>query len=234
MINCRLPYFEERTVPIDTIVLHCFAYDVDKGIQTFHQAGVSAHYMIGLNGKIYKLVDEDKCAWHAGKSFWRGRESLNRNSIGIEVCSPTLGQEPYNFRQIASLLRLCRRLIRRYHIKPQNIVGHSDIAPTRKPDPGRAFPWAYLARHGVGLWYRLEDIGKNEECDAAKMLAAIGYDISDLHAAKWAFCRHFFPQIVPVNDDVMALINQPYPKEDLSDTEAFIKVLKAVHYRFLR
>lgn len=234
MINLNLPYFEERTEPIDTLVLHCLAYDVEKGIETFHQAGVSAHYMIGLNGRIYKLVDEDKCAWHAGKSFWRGRESLNKHSIGIEICSPTLGQAPYDRRQVASLVRLCRRLIRRYHIRPQNIVGHADVAPARKPDPGRAFPWAYLARRGIGLWYRPEDIGKDTGRTEAEMLAAIGYDISNLQAAEWAFCRHFLPEVVPVEADIAALIKNPYPQKDIADTDQFSNVLKAVYRRYAR
>lgn len=232
MIKNDLPYFSERTEPIDTLVLHCLAYDVEKGLETFHQAQVSAHYMIDMQGRIHQLVPENKCAWHAGKSFWRGRDGLNKYSIGIEVYSPSLGQESYSPKQIFALIRLCRRLIKRYHIKPQNIVGHSDIAPTRKPDPGKAFPWAYLARHGIGKWYKSKHCHCGDPSAEEQMLAAIGYDVSDFKAAQWAFCRHFVPELVPENKNIIDLINQPIPQETISDKQHYLSVLQAVYNVF--
>ena len=167
MKNIHLPYFNDRKANIDMLVLHCQAFDVDDAIDILHQLQLSAHYMIGLNGKIYQLVDDKYRAWHTktGASYWKGVDDINSCSIGIEVCSLSLGQEQYSKKQIHSLLRLCKTLIRKHHIKKQNIVGHSDICSNRKPDPGKCFPWEYLARHGMGLWYNIKDAKKVKETD---------------------------------------------------------------------
>lgn len=228
----RLPFFDERNAPIDTIILHCNAFTAEQALESFRQAEVSAHYLIGLDGKVYNSVDDDKRAWHAGKSYWQGREGLNHNSIGIEVCNLTLGQSPYNQKQIMAVLALCKRLMKKYHIKPQNVLGHSDIAPTRKPDPGICFPWRYLARHGVGVWYNLRNADKVTEVDEQKMLAAIGYDVANLTAAKWAFCRHWLPEVVPIDNDVMHLLNNPYNQRFDAEKQKFSAVLRAVYMQF--
>lgn len=232
MIRVELPYYSQRTAKIDMLVLHCLAFDAKQGIESFRQAEVSAHYLIDEHGKIFHLVDNEKCAWHAGKSYWQGRESLNKNSIGIELCSPTLGQRCYDKRQIYSLIRLCRCLMRRYHICSQNVVGHSDIAPTRKPDPGKSFPWQYLARHGICTWLNLKHAPLVSETDELKMLAKIGYDTTNLLAAKYAFCRHFMPQAVPEEKDIHRLLEQPYADNLLIDEAKFLDVLKAVYYQY--
>lgn len=227
-----LPYFDERDEKIDTLVFHCLAFDVDAGLQSFKDASVSSHYMIGLDGKIHHLVDEKKRAWHAGKSFWRGRESLNKNSIGIELCSLSFGQEEYDPRQIHALIRLSKKLIRKYKIKPQNMIGHSDIAPVRKADPGKAFPWRYLSKHGIGLWYNMADSAKVSENDPKTLLERIGYDVSNLDAAKWAFCRHFLPDQIGEDKNVRDLIENPYPQQLRINEEAFLTALKAVYFKF--
>lgn len=231
-MDFRLPFFDERNAAIDTIILHCNAFTAEQAVESFKQAEVSAHYLIGLDGKVYNLVAEDKRAWHAGKSFWRGREGLNHNSVGIEVCNLTLGQSPYSQPQIRAVLSLCKKLMKKYHIKPQNVLGHSDIAPTRKPDPGVCFPWRYLARHGVGVWYNLRNADKVTEVDEQKMLAAIGYDVANLTAAKWAFCRHWLPEVVPIDNDVMHLLNNPYNQRFDAEKQKFSAVLRAVYMQF--
>ena len=121
------------------------------------QSEVSSHYLIKNNGELVTFVPELYTAWHAGKSIWRKYKSLNKNSIGIEISNP--GHE-FNYRkfskkQITSLLRLSLFLIKKYKINPKNILGHSDIAPDRKKDPGENFPWKYLAKNKIGLWHSL-------------------------------------------------------------------------------
>ncbi len=237
MINIDLPYFDERKTGIDMLVLHCQAFDIKEAIDILHQYKLSAHYMIGLDGKIYKLVNDEYRAWHTktDASYWNGAGDMNSRSIGIEVCSLSLGQEQYTKKQINSILRLCKTLIKKHHIKKENVVGHSDICPNRKPDPGKCFPWHYLARHGVGFWYDIKDAKKVEEADESKMLSEIGYNVEDLMAAKWAFCKRFMPEVVPT-DDVRNLIDNPVPE----NADIFIKntnfadVLKAVYYRYTK
>ena len=229
MHQIDLPYFDERNAKIDMIVIHCLAHDVKGAIESFHLHQVSSHYLIDENGKIYQFVDDDKRAWHAGKSFWQRKENLNHNSIGIELCSKSFGQEAYPPAQISALIRLCQRLKRKYHIKKERILGHSDIAPTRKADPGKAFPWRYLARHGLGVWYDLKNAKKVEISDEKEFLSQIGYDISDLNAAKWAFIRHFMGDIVPV-DTIKNLEEKPYPDQIDVPHDEFLSILKAVAF----
>ena len=219
------------------LVLHCQAFDADKAVDILHQVQLSAHYMIGLDGKIYQMVEDKYRAWHTktGASYWKGLDDINSCSIGIEICSLSLGQKQYSEKQISSLLRLCKTLIRKYHIKKQNVVGHSDICPNRKPDPGKSFPWEYLARHGIGLWYNLKDAKKVQETDESKMLSAIGYNVDNLIATKWAFCKRFMPEIIP-SYDIKCLIDKPVPESAdklMADTN-FNEILKAVYYRYTK
>lgn len=219
------------------LVLHCQAFDVDDAIDILHQVQLSAHYMIGLDGKIYQMVEDKYRAWHTktGASYWKGFDDINSRSIGVEICSLSLGQKQYSKKQISSLLRLCKTLIRKYHIKKQNVVGHSDICPNRKPDPGKSFPWEYLARHGICLWYNIKDAKKVQETDESKMLSVIGYNVENLTSAKWAFCKRFMPNIVP-DDVVKNLIDNPVPEnaEKLMQNSSFSEVLKAVYYKYTK
>jgi N-acetylmuramoyl-L-alanine amidase len=118
---------------------------------------VSAHYLINREGLIYQLVDDSKRAWHAGVSYWLGRSKLNDNSIGIELSNPghLNGYREFTNSQISSLIYLCQGLIDKYQIKPINIVGHSDIAPDRKKDPGELFDWKLLADHNIGIYHNI-------------------------------------------------------------------------------
>ena len=122
------------------------------------QSEVSSHYLIKNNGNILTLVPDLYEAWHAGKSSWKSYKSLNQNSIGIEIINPghKFGYKKFSKKQISSLLKLNKFLIKKYKISPKNILGHSDIAPERKKDPGEKFPWEYLSKNNVGLWHSLK------------------------------------------------------------------------------
>ena len=121
------------------------------------QSEVSCHYLIKNNGVIVKIVPDLYIAWHAGKSSWKNYKSLNQNSIGIEITNPGHDHDYKKFKkkQIISLLKLTKLLIKKYKINPKNILGHSDIAVQRKKDPGEKFPWEYLSKNKIGIWHRL-------------------------------------------------------------------------------
>ena len=116
---------------------------------------VSSHYLINRRGKIFSLVQNRYVAWHAGKSCWGRHKNLNKNSIGIELVNKghQFGYTSFEKKQILSLVKLCKKLVKKYKINKKNIVGHSDIAPLRKIDPGEKFPWKFLARNKVGVWH---------------------------------------------------------------------------------
>ena len=116
---------------------------------------VSSHFVINQNGKIYRLVQDDQTAWHAGKSCWGKYKNLNKNSIGIELVNKGHEFDYTNFKkkQLSSLIKICKILIKKYKIKKRNIVGHSDISPLRKIDPGEKFPWKELADKKIGIWH---------------------------------------------------------------------------------
>ena len=221
-----LPYFNERPSKVSALVLHCSAHDTDDMIAVLQKEELSAHYVVGLNGDVVQLVPEEKRAWHAGISSWREFENLNHNSIGIEISSLSMGQEPYSEKQIKSVMELCQEIIKRHQIPARNVVGHSDIAPTRKPDPGVAFPWKLLAENGVGLWYDLQDAEKIAENNPKILLKRIGYNTENLPAAMTAFCRHFIPQEVEIKQDIHTLLQYPF-NENFSPDEKYLPILKA-------
>lgn len=117
-------------------------------------AEVSAHYLVGEDGRVCQLVPEHRRAWHAGHATWRGQGDINSRSIGIEIVNPghAWGYRPFQEAQIAALVPLCQGIIARHGVPAQNVVGHSDIAPNRKEDPGELFSWRQLAKAGIGLW----------------------------------------------------------------------------------
>ena len=124
---------------------------------TSKSSEVSTHYLINRKGSITRLVDEKKTAWHAGKSKWKNSINLNNQSIGIELVNKghQFGYEKFSKKQITNLILLCKGLVKKYKIKKQNIVGHSDIAPLRKKDPGEKFPWLFLAKKKIGYWHNV-------------------------------------------------------------------------------
>ena len=137
------------------------------------QSEVSSHYLIKTNGNIITLVPDLYVAWHAGKSSWKSYKSLNQNSIGIEITNPghEFGYKKFSKKQIYSLLKLSKILIKIYKINNKNILGHSDIAPERKKDPGEKFPWEYLSKNRIGLWHSLkkEELIKNRGLKVSKI-----------------------------------------------------------------
>lgn len=153
------------------------------------QGRVSAHYLIGSDGRLYQLVAEDVRAWHAGASRWAGLEDLNSASIGIELDND--GESPFTEVQIAALLGLLDDVTTRLQIPRHAVVAHGDIAPTRKRDPGALFPWQRLAEAGFGLWPRAQPAPAPAGFDPWLALRLIGYDLRDPAAAVRAFHRHY-------------------------------------------
>ena len=152
------PNFDQRRAPPDMVVLHY------TGMQTGQaaidrlrdpDAKVSAHYVVEEDGRLFRLVDEERRAWHAGKSFWKGDTDINACSIGGEIVNPrhAFGYRAFPDAQIETVIRLLDDIRGRWSIENARILGHSDVAPARKEDPGELFPWRRLAEHGHGLWF---------------------------------------------------------------------------------
>ncbi len=191
------PNQDDRPSGIDTLVLHY------TGMQTGRDAidrlcdptaKVSSHYVVEEDGTVWRLVPEGRRAWHAGVSFWRGRHGLNDVSIGIEIVNPghEWGYKPFPAGQMASVAELCLGILARWPIPAVNVVGHSDVAPDRKQDPGELFDWAGLAAAGVGLWPG-PDGSPMAINDMPGALREIGYPIPDLTATLQAFQRRWRP-----------------------------------------
>jgi N-acetylmuramoyl-L-alanine amidase len=180
---------------VDMLVLHYTGMaDADAALRrmTDPAAEVSAHYMIDEDGAVLQLVDEARRAWHAGVARWRGHDDINSRSIGIELVNPghEFGYRAFADPQMVALTAVAADIVARHPIPPRNVVGHSDIAPARKCDPGELFDWRGLADAGIGLWPGEAD-GETESVFA--MLARYGYDTGDAGAALTAFQRHFRP-----------------------------------------
>ncbi|TVR96882.1 MAG: N-acetylmuramoyl-L-alanine amidase [Rhodospirillales bacterium] len=161
-------------------------------------ARVSAHYLVDEDGTVTPLVPEVRRAWHAGVAFWRGRTDINARSIGIELVNPghEFGYRPFPEAQMTALRALAEDIIRRHGIPARNVVGHSDVAPMRKQDPGELFDWAGLAPRGIGLWPAEADDCPMDAAVITAMLGEVGYDLTDPTAALKAFQRHFRPSRV--------------------------------------
>jgi N-acetylmuramoyl-L-alanine amidase len=169
-------------------------------------AKVSAHYLVDEDGTVWRLVDEAMRAWHAGVSFWRGRSDMNAASIGIELVNPghEFGYRPFLDAQIAALEELAREILARHPIPARHVLGHSDVAPQRKQDPGELFDWARMARAGIGLWPDFSAPVEAPEgiAELHAALTSIGYacptaDERDVEmtAVIAAFQRHFRPAL---------------------------------------
>jgi len=196
------PNFDDRGRAIDMIILHYTGMRTGKEALDRlcnSQAKVSAHYLVEENGTVYALVPETKRAWHAGVGAWKGEADLNARSVGIEIVNPghEFGYRKFPKRQIDIVIALVKEIAARHAIDPRKVLGHSDIAPQRKEDPGELFPWGKLASEGlaIGRYKGGEDDTITYE-DALSMLRAIGYDAPDkAHAAALvAFQRRFCPE----------------------------------------
>lgn len=157
LVECPSPNHDARDADVDMLVLHYTGMKTaDEALArlTDPAAKVSAHYTIGRDGRVYRHVPEDRRAWHAGVSYWAGARNINSRSIGIELVNPghEFGYIPFTDEQIAALIDIAQEIIARHAIPPARVVGHSDVAPARKEDPGELFPWKTLSEYGLGLW----------------------------------------------------------------------------------
>lgn len=203
MIDTPSPNFDERTSQVSMLVLHYTGMvDAASAIARLvdPEAKVSAHYLIAEDGQIVRMVDESKRAWHAGRSHWRGFDDINSASIGIELVNPghEFGYRPFPDAQIDALIPLVAAIVERHGITRGNIVGHSDIAPTRKQDPGELFPWYKLARLRLALPRPTKNLTDPLWSDAGFLLALqrFGYEIADPLAATVAFQRRFRQELL--------------------------------------
>ncbi len=174
------------------VIIHHTAQDsLAQTITTFilERTQVSAHYVVGRDGQVVQMLNDELRAFHAGVSKWGNNYDMNSSSIGIELDNN--GAEPFSDLQIKSLLILLQKLKTTYNIPAANFIGHADIAPKRKPDPSILFPWKTLADNGFGLWYDIPNYPPPVDFDIEAALHRIGYDTSDLPAAIIAFKRHF-------------------------------------------
>ena len=197
------PNYDERQAEIDMLLLHYTSMkscDEARARLCDERSKVSAHYLIDEDGALYELVPEDKRAWHAGAAFWQGETDINSCSIGIEISNGghDFGLPDFPAAQMKSVVSLCADLVIKYRISPERVLAHSDVAPSRKQDPGEKFDWARLAREGVGLWIDKqlppdENIMSGEQF--LKDLAAYGYQTEGVSAEEVvrAFQRHYRP-----------------------------------------
>ncbi|NBC20009.1 MAG: N-acetylmuramoyl-L-alanine amidase [Alphaproteobacteria bacterium] len=231
------PNFNARRHRLDMLVLH---YTGMKSAEAAlsrladPEASVSAHYVVLEDGLIIQMVDEAHRAWHAGAASWQGDDDLNSRSIGVEIVNgghdfplDEGGLSPFRDVQVAAVTSLCQAILTRHAIPQTRIVGHSDIAPERKRDPGEHFPWERLARHGIGLWpekapqltgqaLRGRGLVSGESGPAVRrmqdQLAAIGYDLprsgvfdARTEAVVTAFQRRWRPRQVTGEADLSCL-----------------------------
>ena len=180
-------------MPVIIVLHHTDQHSAQQSLDTLRSANsggkVSAHYLIGADGKRYQLVADDRRAWHAGPGRWGTITDLNSASIGIELDND--GDTPFAPAQIQSLIVLLQDLSSRLRIPPAQVIGHADLAPSRKQDPSRFFPWQQLAQAGFGVWPRAADGLPPAGFDAWQALAAFGYPLHDRDAAVGAFHRRF-------------------------------------------
>ena len=189
------------------------------------QSEVSSHYFIKNNGKLLLLVPELYIAWHAGKSSWKNKKFLNKSSIGIEISNPghRYGYKKFNKKQIQILINLLKKLINKFKISPKNILGHSDIAPERKKDPGEKFPWKKLAKKKVSIWHKINPKIllklRNQKCSKKDCISfvynlkKIGYSKCTQKYLAKAFQMRFRPE----------LINGKIDKECLEISKSIVK-----------
>ncbi len=209
--------------PIDILVLHY------TGMQSGQDAldrlcdpdsSVSSHYLVEEDGRIFRLVDEDKRAWHAGRGNWQDCLDVNSHSIGIEIVNPghEFGYRPFPDKQITSVIALCQDILTRHKIPAGRIIAHSDMAPDRKEDPGEFFPWNLLAENGIGLWPGIRPTSPVNLPEFDRLLDQIGYggpsdDVTETEQDAYrikryiAFQRHWRPSDISgvIDDECMGI-----------------------------
>ena len=213
---------KRKTNQIKFLIFHYTGMKTEKAAinrLTDIESRVSAHYLIKQNGEIITLVPDLYTAWHAGKSVWKNYTSLNKDSIGIEIVNPghDINYKKFSKIQLRTLIRLSKFLIKKYKINSKNVLGHSDIAPERKKDPGEKFPWKLLSKEKIGYWHNLNqnELIKNRNLKTSSKeknlfltnLFKIGYQKKFLYNSNFnrisfdqiiskAFQRRFRPEII--------------------------------------
>ena len=196
------------------------------------KSNVSCHFLINKRGKVYRMVEDNKIAWHAGKSWWGNYKNLNKSSIGIELVNKghQFGYTNFKKLQLSSLIKICKILIKKYKIKKKNIIAHSDIAPLRKMDPGEKFPWKELASKNIGIWHscksdflkkkrNIKVVKKKDKIGFIKNLNKIGYYFpskknSFLIKIIKAFQRHYRQELISgILDEECLIIAQNLSKK---------------------
>ena len=221
------PNFDKRKKSIKIIIIHYTGMQSEREsiIRLCNpKSKVSSHFLINQNGKVYRLVKDNEIAWHAGKSCWGKCKNLNKNSIGIELVNKghKFGYTTFSKKQLSSLIKICRSLIKRYKIKKRNVVGHSDVAPLRKIDPGEKFPWKQLAKKNIGIWHgckpdllrklrRIKVLTKQDKIQFVKNLNNIGYCVPIKKKYFFtkilkAFQRHYRKELINGHLDKECLI----------------------------
>jgi len=221
------PNWDERALPVTMVVLHYTEMEREAALQrlTDPEAKVSAHYFIAEDGEVVRLVDESKRAWHAGASYWRGHKDVNSASIGIELDNPghANGYREFTEAQMDALVPLLADIVARHDIPRANVVGHSDVAPARKIDPGELFPWDRLAEYHLCL-PRPEklELGDPFSNDSSFYLALerFGYDVSAGKKAVEAFQRRWRPERIDgeIDGEVRAILFQLLLDRDAGKT----------------
>jgi N-acetylmuramoyl-L-alanine amidase len=222
IVELPSPNYNQRNVPIDILLLHYTGMQsaqaaLDRLIDP--SAKVSAHYVVDEDGTTYRLVAEEHRAWHAGAAYWAGATDINAHSIGIEIVNPghEFGYRAFPMRQMEAVLDLAKDIVARHRIAPARVLGHSDVAPLRKEDPGELFDWHFLAENGVGLWPTPKPCAWSD-AEFLLKLGEYGYDLEgpkDAEPAKvrpaavMAFSRHFRPaRLTPLPDsELKAVLN---------------------------
>ena len=195
------PNHDGRALPVSMLVLHYTGMeDAKSAIARLAdpKAKVSAHYVVDEDGSVLHMVSEENRAWHAGRSYWRGITDVNSASVGVEIVNPghEFGYRPFPEKQMDTVTRLVADIKRRHDIPRGNVVGHSDVAPARKQDPGELFDWARLAKRKLALARPTKNLVDPLWPDSGFLLALerFGYDVSDGRAAVAAFQRRFRPE----------------------------------------
>ena len=228
--NFYSPNFSKKKRPKNSIKIIIIHY---TGMQSERESmirlcnpksKVSSHFVINQNGKIYRLVQDNQIAWHAGKSCWAQYKNLNKNSIGIELVNKghQFGYTTFKKKQLSSLTKICKSLIKKYKIKKKNVIGHSDVSPLRKIDPGEKFPWRQLANNKIGIWHsckpsllrkyrNIKILEKKDKIKFIKNLNKIGYCFSSkkksfLVKMLKAFQRHYRQELINGHADKECLI----------------------------
>lgn len=226
LIESASPNFDERKGAVSLIVLHYTGMESAEAAITRLRdpaSKVSCHYLVDEDGSVHRMVAEDKRAWHAGRAHWREHDDVNSCSVGIEIVNPghDHGYRPFPDAQVDAVVRLVADIKDRHAITRGNIVGHSDIAPARKRDPGELFPWGRLARLRLALPRPTRNLMDPGWSEAGFLLALerFGYDVTDKLAAIIAFQRRFRPELIDGEIDaecrmILLALLLPRPRGD--------------------